>query len=170
VLCSQSPQHPCPSTLTTAPPASKTRMLVQSVSEDDLSSSKSSASKPPRFRTPHDRRNTLRPRRLHRLCPEPQPISVSAPPCISREFSHHPSSPIIFKLDAAHASSNLPVPSLHTAPPAAKSHSIPRGSSRLRSMNSIRSAPARPFRLHPVIISAGALPIEGVSLSVVLRA
>jgi len=63
-----------------------------------------------------------------------------------REISATPRSRLSFTLEAAHAYSSLPVAPPHSAPWAAKSHSIPRGSFRLRSMNSIRSPPARPFR------------------------
>ena len=77
---------------------------------------------------------------------EPHQISVSGRLATCRGFSPHRPAPVVFTWEAAAASSNLPIFEPHSPPYAAKSHSIPRDLSRLRSMDSIRSAPARPSR------------------------
>jgi hypothetical protein len=108
-------------------------------------SSNSSASHRWQFRTPHDRRNVPRPR-LSRFQSEPRRSSVYGRSRRCRKPVPIPSAPAFSNPEGRHSTSIAWFQTLHSVPSAAKTHSIPRDSSRLRSMNSIRSAPARPFR------------------------
>ncbi len=84
---------------------------------------------------------------LSRFRSEPQQISVSGRSRSCRKPRPQPLGASVFH--SGSPSLHLPSrrsPALHSTRSAAKTHSIPRDSFRLRSMNSIRSAPARPFR------------------------
>ncbi len=67
-------------------------------------------------------------------------------PVVAESPSAPPPAPAFSTLEAPHSSSIPPFHVLHSTQSAAKNHSIPSDGFRLRSMNSIRSAPARPFR------------------------
>jgi hypothetical protein len=112
---------------------------------DGWLSSNSSASNRWQFRTPHDRRNVPRPR-LSRFRSEPRRSSVYGRSRRCRKPVPNPSAPAFSTLEGRHSPSIAWFQALHSEPSAAKTHSIPSDSSRLRSMNSIRSAPARLFR------------------------
>jgi hypothetical protein len=112
---------------------------------DGWLSSNSSASNRWQFRTPHDRRNVPRPR-LSRFRSEPQQISVSSRSVRRSKHIPYPSAPPFSLIETRHSPFIVPFHMLRCPRSTAKNHSIPSVWFRLRSMNSIRSAPARPFR------------------------